>query len=362
MGRCQNHLADGYSITVGVGSPVIAALGMLSASCPYGRRRFVRAIIQPSYGSPEILELRDVDKPEVGGDDVLVRVHASSVNALEWHLLTGFPYIGRLQMGLRTPKRVIPGSDVAGRVEAVGGNVTRFQPGDEVFGEVNGGAYAEYVCGTERGLVPKPAGLSFEQAASVPVAALTALQGLRDVGGLEAGQSVLINGASGGVGTFAVQIAKFFGAEVTAVCSTTKVDTIRSLGADRVVDYTRQDFTKVGQRYDLIFDGQGNHFVNDCKRVLKPAGTHVLFSGPKGRWLGPIPYMLRAKLAFLGADQSMGFFITHANRDDLELVGELVESGAVTPVIEAVYPLEEVPEALRYLGEGHVRGKLIISL
>jgi len=322
----------------------------------------MRAIIQPAYGCPDILELRDVEMPTVGDNDVLVKVYASSVNALEWHLLTGTPYIARLEAGLRTPKRVIPGVDVAGVVEAVGKGVTGFQPGDEVFGEVGGGAYAEYVCGTERGLALKPVGISFEQAASVPVAALTALQGLRDVGDLESGQSVLINGASGGVGTFAVQIAKHLGAEVTAVCSTSKVNMIRSLGADQVIDYTREDFTQAGRRYDLIFDGQGDRRVKDYKLVLEPAGRYVMFSGPKRRWLGPVPYLARAKLAFVVGGQSMGFFITRPGGDDLEVMGELIESGAISPVIEAVYPLEKAPEALRYLGEGHARGKLVISL
>ncbi|HIE22185.1 MAG TPA: NAD(P)-dependent alcohol dehydrogenase [Acidimicrobiia bacterium] len=322
----------------------------------------MRAIVQPSYGSPDVLELREVDTPTVGDDDVLVGVRASSVNALDWHLLTGTPYLARLQMGLRRPKRAIPGADVAGRVRAVGQNVTRFQPGDEVFGEVSGGAYAEYVCGTERGLVPKPAGIPFEQAASLPVAGLTAIQGLRDVGEIQSGQRVLINGASGGVGTFSVQIAKFFGAEVTAVCSTSKVDMIRSLGADHVIDYTQEDFTRTGRRYDLIFDGQGNHSIKDYKRVLEPKGSFVLFSGPKRRWLGPLSYIFRAKLGMLGGDQRMGFFIAQSRPDDLEFMGELVESEAVAPVIEAVYPLEGVPEALRYLGEGHARGKLVITL
>jgi NADPH:quinone reductase-like Zn-dependent oxidoreductase len=265
-------------------------------------------------------------------------------------------------MGLRTPKRVIPGADVTGRVEAVGGNVTRFQPGDEVFGEIDGGAYGEYVCGTEQGLVKVPQEVTFEEAASAPVAGPSALQGLRDVGRLQPAQRILINGASGGVGTFAVQIAKALGAEVTAVCSTSKVDMVLSIGADHVIEYTQEDYTQTGQRYDLIFDGQGNHPMKDCKRVLEPDGAYVLFSGPKRRWLGPLPHMLRAKLALIVGEQRFGWFITRMSREGLGMLAEMLRSGQVKPVIEAVCPLEDLPRALRYLGEGHARGKLVVTV
>ena len=321
----------------------------------------MKAIVQESYGSPDVLEVREVDKPVVNDDDVLVRVHAASVNALDWHLLTGLPYLVRPSAGLRTPKRVIAGADVAGRVEDVGKNVTRFQPGDEVFGDVSG-SFAEYVSAPERGLALKPANLTFEQTAAVPVAGLTAVQGLRDHGRIQSGQKVLINGASGGVGTFAVQVAKSFGAEVTAVCSTRNVDTARSSGADHVIDYTQEDFTQGGQRYDLMFDVPGNRSLADCWRVLEPEGTYLLVGGPKGRWLGPLPRLFRAKLASLVRSQRLAWFVAQVNREDLGLLKELLESGQVVPVIEKTYPLDEAADALRYFGEGHAQGKLILTV
>ncbi|MCZ6662647.1 MAG: NAD(P)-dependent alcohol dehydrogenase [Actinobacteria bacterium] len=322
----------------------------------------MRAIVQLAYGSPDVLQLREVDKPVVNDDDVLVRVRASSVNALEWHLLTGLPYLVRPQAGLRKPKRMTLGADVAGQVEAVGKNVTRLQPGDEVFGDIGGGAYAEYVCAPEAKLVLKPAVLTFEQAAAVPVAALTALQGLRDIGQIQSGQKVLINGASGGVGTFAVQIAKSFGADVTAVCSTRNVDMVQSIGADHVIDYTQEDFTQSGQRHDLMFDVPGNRPWADCKRVLSRDGIYVMVGGPKGRWLGPLPHLLRVKVASLFGNQRMGWFVAQMKEEDLSFLAELLESGEVVPVIERTYPLEETAAALRYLGEGHAQGKNVITV
>ena len=322
----------------------------------------MKAIVQDKYGLPGVLELREVDRPIVGDDDVLVRVHATSVNALEWHLMTGTPYLVRPTAGMLRPKRATLGADVAGRVEAVGKNVTRFRPGDDVFGDISAGAYAEYVSARERSLVFKPANVTFEQAAAVPVAGLTALQGLRDIGQIQSGQKVLINGASGGVGTFAVQIAKSFGAEVTAVCSTRNVATARSIGADHVFDYTKEDFTQSGQLYDLMFDVPGNRPLADCWRVLEPEGTYLLVGGPKGRWLGPLPRLFRAKLASLVGNRRFGWFVAQMNKEDLGFLSELLDSEEVAPVIEDTYPLEEASEALRYLGEGHAQGKLVITV
>ncbi|MFV1962939.1 MAG: NAD(P)-dependent alcohol dehydrogenase [Acidimicrobiia bacterium] len=322
----------------------------------------MKAIVQYEYGPPEVLEFRDVDMPVAGDDDVLIRVQASSVNALEWHMMTGVPFLVHLEAGFSKPKRPTLGADVAGRVEAVGKNVTRFQPGDDVFGDVGSGAYAEYVTGSERSLALKPDNVTFEQAAAVPVAGLTALQGLRDKGQIQSGQHVLINGASGGVGTFAVQIAKSLGAEVTAVCSTKNVDAARSLGADHVIDYTQEDFVQSGRRYDLMFDLPGNRSLADCKRVLKSNGTYLLVGGSKRRWVGPLPRLFRAKLAFLVGNRRMDWLLAKANNEDLGLLAGLLESGEVTPVIERRYELSDVPEALRRFGDGHAQGKTVITV
>jgi NADPH:quinone reductase-like Zn-dependent oxidoreductase len=324
------------------------------------RKTAMKAIVCRSFGSPELGEM---EKPEVGDDDVLVRVHAAALNALDWYTMAGRPYVGRAVMGIRGPKSEELGVDFAGVVEAVGGNVTRFKPGDEVFGGRTG-AFAEYVCVSEDGaLAPKPAGVTFEQAAAVPVAALTALQGLRDKGGVQSGQKVLINGASGGVGTFAVQIAKAFGAEVTGVCSTGKVEMARSLGADHVVDYTREDFTRTEERYDLMLDIAGSRSWRACKRVLKPEATLVIIGGPKAnRLLGPLSHVIKMRLASLRASQKVIFFMAKMNREDLVTVGELLEAGRVTSVIDRRYELSETPEALRYLGEGHARAKIVITV
>lgn len=322
----------------------------------------MKAIVQDKYGSPDVLELRDVDKPVMGDDEVLIRVHASSVNALEWHLMTGVPYLVHLEAGLSKPKRPTLGADVAGQIEGVGKNVTRFQRGDDVFGDIGAGAYAEYVCAPERSLALKPANVTFEQAAAVPVAGLTALQGLRDKGQIQSGQNVLVNGASGGVGTHAVQIAKSFGAEVTAVCSTKNVDTARSIGADHVIDYIQEDFTQCDQRYDLMFDVPGNRSLADCKRVLKSNGTYLLVGGPKRRWVGPLPHLFRAKLAFLVGNQRMDWLLAQVNKEDLGFLAGLLESEELIPVIERGYELSDVPEALRHFGEGHAQGKTVITV
>jgi NADPH:quinone reductase-like Zn-dependent oxidoreductase len=283
---------------------------------------------------------------------------------VDWHTLTGDPYIARLQAGLRKPKSGALGVDYAGTVEAVGADVTRFQPGDEVFGGKNG-AFAEYVCvREERAVVPKPANVTFEQAAAVPVAALTALQGLRDKGKIQAGHKVLINGASGGVGTFAVQIAKSFGAEVTGVCSTRNVDIVRSIGADHVIDYAQEDFTLSGQRYDLMLDIAGNRSWSECTRVLADKATLVVVGGQKdgNRWLGPLRHFGGVWLASLVGSRRVVLFIAKFNKADLLALAKLLETGTVTPVIDRRYTLSEVPEALTYLGDGHAQGKVVISV
>jgi NADPH:quinone reductase-like Zn-dependent oxidoreductase len=316
----------------------------------------MKAIVQNEYGSPDVLELKEIDKPVVKDDDVLVRVHAAALHAGDYFAMRGVPYGVRMTVGWPKPKNYVPGYDVAGHVEAVGKNVTRFQPGDEVFGACNG-TCAEYACAGEDKFVLKPANLTFEQAAAVPTSALAALRGLRDAGKVQPGQKVLINGASGGVGTFAVQIAKSFGAEVTGVCSTRNVDMVRSIGADHVIDYTQEDFTQSGQRYDLILDNVGNHSFSDCRRVLTPQGTLIPNTGHAG-----MGYVVKALVLSLFVRQQGRPFVAIPNNEDLVVLKELVESGKVTPVIDRTYPLSETPEAFRYLNEGHARGKVVITV
>jgi NADPH:quinone reductase-like Zn-dependent oxidoreductase len=321
----------------------------------------MKAIVRTRFGSPDVLLLQEVEKPVPKDDQVLVRVRAASLNLGDWHSTRGRPYIIRF-MGLRhrTPKDRILGWDFAGVVEAVGANVKEFQPGDEVFGS-SIHTLAEYVAVKDVGVVRKPTNVTFEQAAAVPVAAYTALQGLRDVGGLQAGQEVLINGASGGVGTFAVQIAKVLGGNVTGVCSTKNLDLVRSLGADRVIDYTREDFTKTGHRYDLIFDVAGNHSFSACKRALKPNGTLVL-AGQTGRREHSIFPFLKAGLMGRFVSYRLRSFIAKRTKEDLNTLREYLETGKITPVIDRTYPLREVPEAMRYLGTLHARGKVVITV
>jgi NADPH:quinone reductase-like Zn-dependent oxidoreductase len=322
----------------------------------------MKAITYHRYGSPDVLEFEDVDQPVVKDDDVLVRVRAASVNPRDWHFLRGVPYIVR-PTGLRLPKDGGFGSDMAGQVEAVGQSVTRFRPGDEVYAHVFKWAFAEYTSVSEGVLGLKPANLSFEQAATVPLAGLTALQGLRDAGRLRPGQTVLIIGASGGVGTFAVQIAKSFGADVTGVSSTRNLDLVRSLGADHVIDYTREDPTRSGQRYDLIFQLAGTRSPSDLRRALTPKGTLVLSSGESdGRWIGPLGRVIKAALLSPFVSQRLGTFEAKARQEDLQVLKELIESGKVSPVIDRTYPLREVPEAIRYLEAGHARGKVVITV
>lgn len=320
----------------------------------------MRAAVFKSYGPPDVLTIDEIEKPVPDDDEVLVRVHASSVNPAEWYRLTGL-FLARLGNGLFKPKDTRLGADYAGVVEAVGKNVKDFKPGDEVFGGKSG-AFAEYVCVHEN-IAPKPASVSFEQAGGVAIAALTALQGLRDYGKIQAGQKVLINGASGGVGTFAVQIAKAFGAEVTAVCSTGNVQCAKSLGADHVVDYTQEDFTRSGQRYDLLFDVAGSRSWREYKRVLKPDSNFVIVGAPKGnRVIGPLAHIIKLRLASFRASQKVVFFVANFNRQDFMVLKGMMQSGQVKTVVDRVYPLSEISEAMRYLGTGHARGKIIVSM
>jgi NADPH:quinone reductase-like Zn-dependent oxidoreductase len=323
----------------------------------------MKAAVRDRYGSPDVVEVREIEKPAPADEEVLVRVRAGSLNLGDWYAVTGRPWVGRTQMGLFKPKDNRLGVDYAGTVEAVGKDVTEFRPGDDVFGGRNG-AYAEYVCAREdRAIVPKPANVTFEQAAAVPIAALTALQGLRDKGQVQPGQKVLINGASGGVGTFAIQIAKALGAEVTAVCSTGNVDTARALGADHLVDYTREDFTRSDRRYDLMLDVAGSRSWSACRRILTPQATLVIVGGPKAnRLLGPLGPMVGKLLAGLLSSRKVVFFIAKFNRPDMEILRELLESGKLTPVIDRRYELSEIADAFRYMGEGHCRSKVVVTV
>jgi NADPH:quinone reductase-like Zn-dependent oxidoreductase len=323
----------------------------------------MKAIVQDRYGSADALELRDVERPEIAADEVLVRVVAAGVDRGVWHVMTGLPYPLRLAgYGLRAPKTPVPGMDMAGVVEGVGRDVTRFRPGDEVFG-IGKGAFAQYARAPEDKLAPKPANLTFQQAAVVAISGLTALQAVRDHGRVEPGQKVLIIGASGGVGTYAVQLARVFGAEVTAVCSTAKVDLVRALGADQVIDYTEADFAEGEQRYDVIVDIGGNATLSRLRRSLAPKGTLVIAGGETGgRWLGGSDRQLRGLVLSRFVGQRLTTFVCKENHEDLLVLKELVEAGKLTPVIDRSYPLAEVPEAIRYLEQGHARGKVAIAV
>jgi NADPH:quinone reductase-like Zn-dependent oxidoreductase len=334
---------------------VILTLGEYAALPPP-----MRAVTFDRYGSPDVVRVSQIPRPSCGPDDVVIAVRAASVNPYDWHMMTGTPLPMRLQGGLRTPKAQVLGVDVAGVVEEVGANVDQFSAGDEVFGGATGG-FAEYASVNVDTLVHKPENLSFEQAAAVPVGALTAAQGLRDHGQIQQGQHVLINGAAGGVGTYAVQLAKHFGARVTAVCSTRNVDMVRGLGADHVIDYTTEDFTATGTTYDLIFDNIGNRKVSEYKRCLTPTGSYVVIGGPKGKVLGPIKQMLKAAVGFKMGSRRATSFIAEHRRDDMELFRDLLASGELKSVIDTVYPLEETAAALRHLETGHARGKIIIT-
>ena len=319
----------------------------------------MKAIVYYKYGPPDVLKLAEVEKPKPKDDEVLVKIHAASVNAYDWHFLTADIFLIRLLGGgLLKPKYTRLGADIAGRVEAVGRNIKQFQPGDEVFGMVKGG-FAEYACAPENALALKPVNTSFAEAAAIPMAAITALQGLRDEGQIQAGQKVLINGASGGVGTFAVQVAKFFGAEVTAVCSTGNLEQARSLGADHVIDYTKEDFTKNGQQYDLVFAANGYHSLSAYKRALTPKGIYIMAGGSMAQIFQS---MLMGSMMSEAGGRKMSGVMAKRNQKDLAFLKELVEAGKVVPVIDRSYPLNEAAEALRYLGKGHAKGKVVITM
>ncbi len=322
----------------------------------------MKAIVQEKFGSPEdVLELREIDQPVVEDDQVLVRVQAASIHIGDWYSMRGVPYLMRPVFSLSRAKNRVPGTDIAGTVEAVGKDVTQLAPGDEVFGWCRG-AFAEYVSVSEDALAPKPVNLTFEQAAAIGVSAFTALQALRDQGKVQPGQKVLITGASGGVGTFAVQIAKSFDVDVTGVCSTRNVDMVRSIGADQVIDYTEEDFTKGGQRFDLILDNVGNHSLSTTRAALTPRGTLLANGAPISGWVGGLGRPAAALVSSLFVSQQGRPFVSLPNKEDLGTLKELAEAGAITPVIDRTYPLSRTPEAMAHVGEGHARGKTIITM
>jgi NADPH:quinone reductase-like Zn-dependent oxidoreductase len=325
----------------------------------------VKAIVQDVYGSAEVLELRDVDRPSIGEDEVRVEVRAAGVDPGVWHLMTGRPYLVRaMGFGLRKPRAAVRGRDLAGVVEAVGARVTRFRPGDEVYGTCEGGSFAEYATAPQRRLAAKPANVSFEQAAVTPVSGMTALQGVRDGAHVNSGHHVMVIGAAGGVGTFAVQIAKALGATVTGVCSTSKADLVRSLGADDVIDYTRDEIDRDGARYDVVVDTAGNRPLSLLRRAMTRRGTLVIVGGEHGggRLLGGFDRQLRAPLVSLFVGQRLRGLIAKERAEDLEEITRLIEAGAVTPVIDRAYPLAEAPAAIRYLAEGHAAGKVVVTV
>lgn len=325
----------------------------------------MKAVVQDRYGSADTLEFMDIDRPVPAADEVLVRVHAASVNAYDWHFMRGDPVVGRAMMGLRRPRTRVRGRDFAGRVEAVGSGVMGLKPGDEVYGEADG-AFAEYVCARDGDVGPKPANLTFEQAAAIPLAANTALIGLRDVARVQPGQTLLVNGASGGVGTFAVQLGKAYGAEVTAVCSTRNIDLVRSLGADRVIDYTQEDFTRGERRYDVVLDLVGNHSLGGFRRVLTPTGSLVLSGGgvyEGGSVVGPMGLFLKRRLAApFARPQRLLEISAVQSRANLAALRKLAESGKIAPVVERTFPLSEAAEAIRYLEVEHARAKVVVTV
>ena len=357
IGLLAAAAASAVAISISHNSPCGAAPPLAAGALS------MKAIVYRCYGSPEVLKLEEIPQPKQQDARMLVKVHAASVNPLDWHYMRGEPYVMRAEAGIGVPENIHMGVDFAGTVVSVGKNVTRFKPGDAVFGG-KGGAFGEYVSVAESGSVAlKPTNMTFEQAAAVPIAAVTALQALRDKGKLRAGQTVLINGASGGVGTYAVQIAKAYGAQVTGVCSTKNLGLVKSIGADRVVDYTQEDFTKGSQQYDLILDIVGTHSLSEYRRVLKPQGALVIAGSlDKGHWLGPLTGTIDAMVYSHFVSQQVIFLLADLNSQDLALLRELIEAGKIKSVIDRHYALNEVPEAIRYLEQGHARGKVVIAI
>jgi NADPH:quinone reductase-like Zn-dependent oxidoreductase len=333
----------------------------LSQAPTPGSGSTMKAVIYHEFGSPDVLALQDVPKPVPKDEQVLIKVKAASLNPYDWHFMTGMPYIMRISAGFLKPADPRLGVDFSGTVEAVGKKVTRFKPGDEVIG-AKGGAFAEYVCSSERGLIIKPANLSFEEGAAVPIAGLTALAAVRQQGNVQPGQKVLINGASGGVGTFAVQIAKVAGAEVTGVCSTRNVELVRSLGADKVIDYTKEDFTAGTERYDVILDNVANRSLAECRRALTPNGKYIMIGGPNGTWIKPMDRVLKAAFLSRFVSQKMTMMLSDPTPETWATMRELLESGKVKPVVDRRYPLSQVADAMRYLEQGHARGKVIVTM
>jgi NADPH:quinone reductase-like Zn-dependent oxidoreductase len=322
----------------------------------------MQAIVQDRYGDAAVLHVRDIDVPQIGEGDVLIRVRAAGVNIADWAIMSGLPYIARPVYGLAKPRHIVRGTDVAGIIEAVGAGVTRFAVGDEVFGWANG-SYAEYSVSTEDHLAKKPVNLTFEAAAAVPMAGLVALQALRDHAAVKPGTTVLVNGASGGIGTFAVQIAKAFGAEVTAVTSTRNLELVRSIGADHVIDYSTDDFTQSGRQYDVVLDNVANHSLGDLRRVLTPTGTLIPNGGRfDNRWLASGGRIMHAAVLFQFGSQRLGNFLVSTNHADLATLAEMIEAGSVTPVIDRIYPLSQVALAIDHVGTGHTRGKVAIAV
>ena len=365
--KLRYKITSGILVFIGMAVAALALVLSYTSACepapaPVGDSETMKAIVYRCYGSADVLNVEDIAKPTPADDQVLVKVVAASVNPLDWHYMRGSPYFMRLGTGLGAPKETRLGVDYAGTVEAVGRNVKQFKPGDEVFGGRTG-AFAEYIVAREgRALLMKPANVSFEQAAAIGIAGITALQALRDHGKVESGQKVLINGASGGVGTFAVQIAKAFGAEVTGVCSTRNVDMVRSIGADHVIDYKQVDYTESGNQYDLIIDMVGNHSLLANRRVLSREGILVMVGGPTGNWFASLVGPIKALMLSPFVKQDFGMMLAEFSQDDLAILAELMQSGKLVPVIDRRYPLNEVPAAMRYSEEGHARGKIIIDL
>lgn len=360
-------ILNGLLLLVAIASVSIAIVLSYDAPCQAaaaidGDGERMQAITYGCYGSPDVLELREIPQPVPADNELLIRVNAASANPLDWHYMRGSPYIMRMGSGIGAPKNDRMGVDYAGTVETVGKDVSSFRPGDEVFGGRTG-AFAEYITIRETGnVVKKPDNISFSQAAGVGIAGITALQALRDKGKVKPGDKVLINGASGGVGTFAVQIAKSMGAEVTGVCSTRNVEMVRSIGADHVIDYKNADYTQSGELYDVIIDNVGNHSISSNRGILKPTGRFVIVGGAKGNWLGPLMQPIKAMLIAPFVDQHLGMFVAHLNQDDLQMLADLMASGELTPVIDREYTLSQTADAIRYLEEGHARGKVVITV